>query len=203
MIDGSELVDTSRYQSLFQLGTAVALAYLVAGPELRKILRPQIDVLFGLRKKLAKFHAERRPGNIAARAELVRLASKVLSTGRYRADRVNLPVTTLHLLLALGCFAFLLHSSVYAQMTSGWVLIGCVTVACAIFMDPILILVDARYLSKLLSLVCEIGSVPTPCDPDGHNVREACAAVGSLSEGKQTVIETLNALQAIQSRNAA
>lgn len=181
----------------------MALAYLVAGPEIRKILRPQLNLLSTLRDKLAKFQADGRAGNIADRAELVRLAGKVLSTGRYRADRVNFAGTAVHFGLAIGCFVFLLQSSMCTHMYSGWLMIGCLTVACAIFLDPLMILRDAWYLSRLFNRVFQIGNISTRNDPDGQKVRDATAAIIELADGKRALADTSRLLKMILQGRAA
>lgn len=200
MFDASEAVDAAKFQSIFQLGVAVALTFVVAGPEVRKILSQQIQSLVGLRDTLSALKDEGVGGNISARLSLVDNLNRVVTAGEYETVKVNAGTTLWYIGLAVTCFGFLLYSSIYEHMLAGMVLVGCLTVGAAIFYDPIRISFDALKLSKLINLVHGLARVVDPEDPEEKRVKDANRAVALLAAGMSTIEDTIRELKEISKR---
>ncbi|NEK04267.1 hypothetical protein ELI00_29125 (plasmid) [Rhizobium ruizarguesonis] len=201
MFDLCGWIDATRFQSIFQLGTAVALAFIVAGPAVRTILAQQITGFEGLRKTLVELANLDGEEDIVRRVGLVKTMEDILHKGQLETVRVNSHTNIWYVAAAAASFLLLLVSSIYSQIPVlvGWG--GIVIVLLILFIDPIRIACESPSISRLIDLVDYIARTIEPSDPSGAKVKKATLVIGYLALRKISLEIALRQLEEIKLRD--
>lgn len=186
-------VSGGQLQSIYQLGTAVALAFIVAGPEVRKILAKQLSDLKSLRATLWTLSSNGFAG-AHSRIELCDMLQDTLDRGEIDTIRANSHTNIWYVVLALISFAFLLACSIFQTIPAAWAWFGIVVVFCVLFTDPIRVAIIAPKISKLVCLVDHIAKTQDPRDPQGLKVIQAKGVIAQLKLGQVKLKDAITQL---------
>ncbi|MEM9630373.1 MAG: hypothetical protein AAGA50_03545 [Pseudomonadota bacterium] len=200
MFEFSGFVSGSQLQSIYQLGTAVALAFIVAGPAVRTILAKQLSDFNSLRTTL-KVLSEANVPDAQSRIELCDLMQDTIDRGELETVRVNPYTNIWYVAVALVSFAFLVACSVFQTIPVALAWLGIVVVNCVLFVDPIRIALISSKISDLISLVNQIAKYQDPNDPRLVKVTKAKAVIAYLKLGSITLEEAIMQLNGIQNGN--
>ncbi|TCL75947.1 hypothetical protein EV286_101492 [Rhizobium sp. BK251] len=191
-------VDASRMQSIFQLGVAICLAYLVAGPEILKIVALRLRRLQKLNGILDVLISE--GGNsedIAARKFLVHTTEGHLKAAADAVVPTNASTSLFYACLASLFFAGLVYSSFFSEMPMAVAVLSLLLVAVALFMDPYRVWRSAKKFEAFADRIQRV--LNTMPSHEGSQtatlrVKAASAIVSKLRRDQQTIDEAIRNL---------
>jgi len=190
MFEFCGFISGSQLQSIYQLGTAVALAFIVAGPAVRTILAKQLSDFESLRKTL-RILSKAGLADAQSRIELCDLMRDLLERGELETVRVNSHTNIWYVAGALISFAFLVACSIFQTIPVTLAWIGIAVVICILFVDPIRIAYISPKISKLISLVVHIAKTQDPADPHAARVTKAKSVIARLKLGHLTLEDAI------------
>lgn len=201
MFEFSGFVPGSQLQSIYQLGTAVALAFIVAGPAVRTILAKQLSDFEGLRSTLGIL-SQAGFAEAQSRIELCNLMQDTLDRGELETVRINPHTNIWYVAGALISFGFLAACSVFDTIPVSVAWFGIAVVICLLFVDPIRIAAISPKISQLISLVDGVAKNLDQNDPLAMKVAKAKVVIAHLKIGNITLDDAITQIKHIQNGNS-
>ena len=191
-------VEASNYQSVFQLGVAISLTYMIAGPRIREILREALTSSRTLLQTVAILQEEAPSEEMQKRQRLLELLDGVVRTGGQETVKVNYETTIFYVALAIGFFLVLMATSIFPHWPTIVAFSASILTGFAIFLDPVRVALNARQIGELVRLVHDIAGKINPTGSDGIKLTEAIKALSLLQFRSSNLKETIKKLELIR-----
>ncbi|WP_162559686.1 hypothetical protein [Methylobacterium radiodurans] len=188
-------VDATSYQSVFQLGVAVTLTYLIAGPKVSEILRETVADMASLKDAVDVLARETSDAEMEARRELLEWHGDVLRVGAADAVKVNPSTATYYVVAPMALFCALLLTSLLPSWPAAVAITGSAVTAILIFMDPVRVVWNARDIRTMTELIRRIAGTLDPHGDDAARLAAAKVALIALRLGNASLKETIATLK--------